>query len=164
MAPEFVQRGELTAEGQKVIAHIEGLFAQVMESKEPDAYNGQPGHVKHYFANVLQLKSLTPEKWLESYGNAASAAWRDIETAEAATAQAETIKEADARVTELETKFNALAETLKADMEAQVKSVKESIEEELATMNSILATMAGKKSRKPQPMPTEEPAEMEAES
>lgn len=164
MAPEFIKNGLLTDEGKKLVAHMESLYAQVMESKAVDAYNGQPGHVKHYFANVLQLKSLSPERWIESYVNMSSAAWRDIEITEAATAQAETIKEADARVTELETKFNALAETLKAEMEAQVKSVKESIEEELATMNSILATMAGKKTRKPQPMPTEEPAEMEAES
>ena len=122
--PEFVQRGQLTPEGQALIEWIEKQIAyalDLLESKrDVNFYNGMAGPLKHYDIHVQRLRAYGPDSnyarvtWLKEFAYGASVMYENMlierEAAEAEKRNSETA----AKTGDLESKLAKMQEDLAA--------------------------------------------------
>lgn len=111
--PDFVARnGELTPDGQRLIAWIEAQFKDADKNNDLSRLNGLSGYLAYYYVNVHKLRAITPAQWLEEHRHSgAAAAWRDmLYFEEVARKEAEQ----QAAVVETRTELSGLAEQLEA--------------------------------------------------
>lgn len=103
--PDFVNRSgdELTPDGQKLQAFIEGMFTEADQKNDIVALNGVlSGHIGHYYTNVYKLGMMTPERWMKDFSESfAAAAWRDMQWFVAQEAQTQKVAETSEQTTNL---------------------------------------------------------------
>jgi hypothetical protein len=116
----FVQNGELTPDGVKLLNWLE---AQVSGETNADKLNAMSGFVKEYFA-ITRAKSLTPQGWLETFRSSAENAFDTMSFIEGK-AQEEADRDAKlAENTEATSKIEAQLRQLKEDMQAELDALK----------------------------------------
>lgn len=110
MIPVFSNRGVPTDEGRAVLNYIESTIKAA--GKNATRLNAMPGVVKHFYANVVQIKSMSEAEWLEDYRMSyANSAWAAVESIRAQEAQQ---AQADGAQTKLTENLEELAAKLEA--------------------------------------------------
>ena len=114
--------GALNADGRKLHAFIEAQFAQLDRSDKATMVrqlNNMAGTFQWYFANVVQLESVTPEQFMADFSHSyARSAWQIMEAVEEQDAKTRAVEEAGQQqnvvAQELESVKGQLAEALAA--------------------------------------------------
>ncbi len=84
---ELVNHNGITPDGKRVIAALEGALEAA--GTNVAKLNDLPGYVKHYFANVVKMHSMTAEQWLTDFSAQAELVLERLAEADAAQAQQE---------------------------------------------------------------------------
>src|SRR5215470_13987985 len=113
----------------RIIGYLDGLCAEADREASPEAVNGLPGMVKHYYVNVFKARLLTPDSWLRDYPGAAAAVWRDLAEADDVESQRRTLAGAVAGQNRIAAELAALKESL-ADQVAQLEQELEQLRQE----------------------------------
>src|SRR5262245_62859025 len=112
----------------RIIRYLDGLCAEADREASPEAVNGLPGMVKHYYVNVYKARLLTPDAWVRDYPGAAAAAWRNLTEADDSEAQRRTLADTLAGQTRLVAELAALKESLAeqvAELEAELEQLRQ---------------------------------------
>lgn len=118
--PDFVSpRGDLTLDGERLIAWIEAQFAEADRDNDLDRLNRLSGYLAYYYVNVHKLRAMTPAQWLQEHlHSGALAAWRDMQYLEEVTRQTaeqqEIVRQADSRLASLTEQLEMLRQELAA--------------------------------------------------
>ena len=122
---EFLNRlKQPTEDGQKVVDWMQGMIREADETRNVDMLNAMPGYMKFYHANVMKLKAISPNEWLEQFENTGVAsAWRDMTHLEEQAKQAEKVEETIAGVSTLEASLEQVKEEL-ASQRKEIKTLK----------------------------------------
>ena len=115
--PIFVQGGQLTDAGKKVVDYIEAAIAKaeaLVEGQDITPLNQMSGPMKDYWLNVQKAHILNPSEFVRDRRYAASKVWELVEAEE------------KARAAEAQT------DTRANDLEARLKMVEDKLTEALA--------------------------------
>lgn len=128
---EFVKNGALTAEGKKLVEHIEAQIKPALDDKNPSIFNSMSGALKHYGVNVSIGGMMTPERWLEDYQRSAEVIYEGLLLAEQQAETTDTAKQAADGVKSLSEQFAELQKQVAdqgkklVEQEAELKTLRE---------------------------------------
>ena len=129
MATEFVygnhQDNNLTPEGEQVLKWLESYLQQW---EERVGAGDLPGHIGHYYVNVMKMKTIAPKQWLLEQSDAAEAVLGTIHFQEAKQAETVKINGTAEGQTKLEKELVAFKEEIgkrMADLEAENQRLRE---------------------------------------
>lgn len=139
--PHFLNFDEsLSDDGRKLVEFIESQFVEADRTNNIEALNNLSGMIGHYYVNVFKLKSMTAERWVKDYPNAAHNAWAAKEYHEAKAQESQTVAETAATTNTLVDELNKFKESVTAEMQA--------LREEIAKRDEEIATLKAAKPAK----------------
>jgi len=112
--PDFVQYGQLTPEGQKVVDHIEGVIDEALaacDGQNITPLNEMAGVYQEFYAMVKSTGAVKLEDWVKSRSYPTGQIWGRIVEAEK---QAERAEKAEAQQGQLDERLAKLEEQLAA--------------------------------------------------
>ena len=113
--PQMIYNNKLTEAGQEIVTYIESTIEATLSGAgdKADALNRLPGHIKHYYVNVLGTKSESPAQFVENYERSSiKYAWNDMVYFQEQTAQAEKVEDTVDKTSKLGESLNQLMEEL----------------------------------------------------
>ncbi len=119
MATVFSVQGELTEAGKTLQAYID----QQLEAAGTDLHklNRLPGVIRHYFANVKQLKALSPARYFEDYAGQLQTVEDSRLTEAAKLAESQQTADNTAQIGSIEAKLTQFQEAMQAEIDALKK-------------------------------------------
>jgi FtsZ-binding cell division protein ZapB len=125
--PDLVRNGQLTGDGEKVIALVEATLDQaenLVEGQDVSSLNALSGPFQDYYINVRKAKLSDAATWLKDRPYAASHLWSIIEAQEVEAAKTAKVDTLEARFAKLEEQMKLALETIQAK-DAEIAALKE---------------------------------------
>jgi hypothetical protein len=128
--PDLVRNGQLTGDGEKVIALVEATLDQaesLVEGQDVASLNALSGPFQDYYINVRKARLSDAATWLKDRPYAASHLWSIIEEREVEAAKTAKVDTLEARFAKLEEQLRL---TLAANQakDAEIAALKETAE------------------------------------
>lgn len=121
---DFLKNGVLTEDGQRVVNTLDQWVAEALKDPNPEKFNSMGGHVKHYGANVIMLKSIKPTDWIAEHNTAAEAVMDVLREAEEKQKVTEQAARGDEGVTKITEELGKLQKIV-ADQAKEIADLKE---------------------------------------
>ncbi len=117
--PHFLNFDEsLSDDGRKLVAFIESQFVEADKTNNLEVLNSLSGMIGHYYTNVYKLGTMTADKWVKEFPNAAHNAWASKEYLEAKALESQQVAENTETTNTLVDELKAFKESMAAEIEA----------------------------------------------